>query len=221
MDITSYLLGKNSASGGGGGGSDLDWTALGYTKRPQAIDDGYDYAKQIKDNWVPATSLYNKFQRDYQLTYFPLVDTSTTNDMQYMFYECFSLQETALFDTSNVTKAQNMFNWCHSLTEIPLFDLSNLTHAQYMFGGCYSLKKFPAIKIPNLKYGQSMFTNCKSLSNDSLKNILDICINATQYMQTKTLAYLGFDSTHQPVATIQALPNYQSFIDAGWTIGYE
>lgn len=48
MDIQSYLLGKNSA--GGGDGSDLDWTALGYTDRPQAIDDGYNYAKKYKKN---------------------------------------------------------------------------------------------------------------------------------------------------------------------------
>lgn len=55
MDITSYLLGKQA--GGGGGGSDLDWTAIGYDSTPQAIVDGYNYAKQIKDNWVPATRI--------------------------------------------------------------------------------------------------------------------------------------------------------------------
>ena len=50
MDITSYLLGKNASGGGGGGGSDLDWTALGYTSRPKAIDTGYNYAKEIKED---------------------------------------------------------------------------------------------------------------------------------------------------------------------------
>lgn len=172
MDITSYLLGKNSAGGGGGGGSDLDWTALGYTKRPQAIDEDYAYAKQIKDNWVPATSLSGKFQNDSNLYFMPLVDTSTT------------------------TNFNNMFRDCYWLTTIPILDMSQATSFNYMF------------------------YECSRLSDESLNNILQMAINATSYTGAKYLTQFGFSSSYYPATRIKALPNYQAFIDAGWTIGY-
>ena len=65
-----------------------------------------------------------------------------------------------------------------------------------------------------------MFTGCVKLTDNSLNNILQICINATLYTGTKTLYTLGFRSNKYSVERIQALSNYQAFIDAGWTIGY-
>jgi len=246
MDITSYLLGKNS-SGGGGGGSDLDWTALGFEKRPEAIDDGYNYAKQIKDNWIPADTLYQKFYNDKKLVYMPSVDTSTTISTEGMFYNCYALQETAFLDTKNVNRMNNMFRSCYSLVKVPLFDTSEVTNFSNMFNSCYNLKEVPQFNTSQANNFSSMFTNCNnlttvpqldiskatagsqlgnmfggcySLTNESINNILAMCINATSYTGGKTLSNLGFDSTHQPVATIQALSNYQAFLDAGWTIGY-
>jgi hypothetical protein len=171
MDITSYLLGKNSA-GGGGGGSDLDWTALGYAKRPQAIDEAYNYAKQIKNNWVPATSLSEKFRDYYNLYFMPLVDTSIT------------------------TNFNNMFRNCNQLTTIPVLDLSQATSFNYMFH------------------------ECTHLSDESLNNILQMAINTTSFTGAKYLTQFGFSSTNYPATRIQALPSYQAFLDAGWTIGY-
>ena len=171
MDITSYLLGKNS-SGGGGGGSDLDWTALGYEKRPQAIDEEYAYAKQIKDNWVTATSLNGKFQNDTNLYIMPLVDTSMA------------------------TNFNNMFRNCYQLTSVPILDMSQATSFNYMF------------------------YECTHLSDESLNNILQMAINITSYTGAKYLTQFGFSSSYYPASRIQALPSYQAFLDAGWTIGY-
>lgn len=222
MDITSYLLGKNS-SGGGGGGSDLDWSALGYAKRPQVIDDGYNYAKQIQNTWTPSSDLTSKFAQDYSLIYMPLVDTSETTNMYQMFYNCSTLQSIPLLNTSNVTSMGSMFHGCTALKELQQIDTSKVVLMNSMFNGCYSLTSVPILNTSSVKGTNafsSMFNSCISLSDESLNNILEMCITATQYNGTKTLSRLGFNSTYYPASRIQSLSNYQDFLDAGWTIGY-
>ena len=88
MDIVSYLLGKNS-SGGGGGSSDLDWSALGFSGRPQTINDGYNYAVQIMNNWDATSTMESKFLRDTNLVFMPLVDISKASALNKMFQYLF------------------------------------------------------------------------------------------------------------------------------------
>lgn len=59
------------------------------------------------------------------------------------------------------------------------------------------------------------------LTDASLDNILQMCINATSYTETKTLAELGLSNYRASVSRVEALPHYQDFLNAGWTIGYE
>ena len=240
MDITSYLLGKN-ASGGG----DLNWSAIGYTERPVAIDYGYNYAKTIQQNWTSAIDLTSKFAQNYSLIYMPLVDTSEAIDMTSMFSGCTSLQAIALLDTSNVTTMYNMFLNCYSLATIPLLNTSNVTSMGSAFSNCYNLKEIPQIdtsKVTNISSmfnncynlttvpqldtssakGSNVFTNvfknCNSLSTTSLNNILGMCAGATKYTSTKTLKHMGISSEQATIC--QGLSNYQAFLDAGWTTGY-
>ena len=184
-------------SGGGGGG--LDWSAIGYSGTPQGIVDGYNYAKNIYDNWTPNVNLRDKFNKDVELTIMPLVDTSIATTTYGMFNNCYALITIPLLNTSNVETMRNMFSSCYALNYVPILDTSSLTGTSSM---------------------QSMFSNCWSLTNTSLDNILQMCINATSYTGTKTLAKLGFTSSNYPTSRIQALPHYQDFINAGWTIGY-
>ena len=80
MDIISYLLGKQS-SGGGGGGGELDWSAIGYNSTPEAIVDGYNYAKQIQEEWTPTGS----FSTNAKILICPMVDTSAKIDFSHFF----------------------------------------------------------------------------------------------------------------------------------------
>ena len=216
MDIVSYLLGKQTS----GGGSSHDWSAIGYSDEPSFIKNGYDYAVEIKNDWIPATSLQYKFQNDYNLVFMPYVDTSTTTIMFGTFMGCVCLKEVALLDTSNVTSTNSMFSTCYSLESVPKFNTQNVTDMQSMFSNNYSLTDVPQFNAPKVKYMNNMFNNCRSLSDASLDNILLMCINATSYTGTKTLARLGLTAEYYPTTRIQALPHYQDFIDAGWTIGY-
>lgn len=192
MDITSYLLGKKSSGGGG-----LDWSAIGYSETPQGIIDIYDYSKQIYDNWKNVSDLSSKFQNNSDLIIFPLVDTSNATTMLSMFYNCSSLTYVPLLDTSKVEQMRFMFNGATNLKTIPQFNTSSLTRIS------------------------SAFTGVNKLTDESLDNILKMCININpDYSREKTLSELGFTSFYYPASRIQALPSYNDFINAGWTIGY-
>lgn len=116
--------------------------------------------------------------------------------LNYAFYNCSGLLSVPLLDTSNVLSAQYMFSGCTNLVTIPIFDFSHVTNIR------------------------NMFRYCSSLSDNSLDNILQMCIGATSYASAKTLAFLGLTSTDYPTSRIEALPHYSAFTSAGWTIGY-
>lgn len=219
MDVLSYLLGKESSGGGG-----LDWSAIGYSEEPQSIEDDYNYAKDIYDNWDNTeTNLQEKFQSDTKLRIMPLVDTSKAQSTYKMFRLCSSLANVPLLDLSNVQDGGSMFQNCSSLVSVPLFDTSKFPSFNAVFSGCASLKDVPLFNTSSVRGSsafQNTFTGCPNLTDASLDNILQMCINATLYSSTKTFARLGFTSAEYPTSRIQALPHYQDFIDAGWTIGY-
>ena len=227
-----------NVSGGGG----LDWSAIGYSSTPQALVNKYNYSKEIQDNWVPNQNLNNKFQNKADLVYMPLVDTSIATQMNYMFSSCSTLESIPLLDTSNVTTMMSMFQNCYRLEIIPLLDTSNVTKMnaifsscsklQYipllntsnvtnmsnMFSSCYMLETVPLLNTSNVTSMISMFTSCNKLSNESLNNILQMCINAVKMSSNKTLKSIGLTSAQ--ATTCQGLSNYQAFLDAGWTTGY-
>lgn len=261
MDITSYLLGKNSSGGGGeptlqdksititengttsvvadtgydglnqveiitnvSGGGDLDWSVLGYSGTPQSLTDDYNYSKNIYNNWDNTQiDLMGKFSNDANLVYFPLVDTSNATNMQSTFSDCKNLKTVPLLNTSNVTTMYLTFSNCGNLKTVPLLNTSNVTTMRSMFQGCSVLEDIPILDTSSLSGSsavQNMVNSCPNLTDTSLDNILQMCINATSYSGIKTLARIGCNTTNQPASRIQALPHYQDFINAGWTIGY-
>ena len=220
-----------------------DWSQIGYEDTPQSIIDDFNYSREIQDNWDSTqTNLSNKFSSNTILKYMPLVDTSNATSMSGMFRSCSKLEVMPLLNTSSVTNMQSMFSNCTSLVTIPLIDVSNVESMFGMFQSCANLISIPQLDTRNvtsmfvafqnctklrdvpilntskLTTIDSAFINCSSLSNDSLNNIMQMCIGATSYKGTKTLKYLGLSSTQ--ATTCQSLSNYQAFLDAGWTTGY-
>lgn len=204
-------------SGGGG----LDWSVIGYDSIPQSIINDYNYSKNIYDNWdATQQDLSSKFQSNNNLVYMPLVDTSNATTVNNMFYECTNLTSIPLLNFSNVTSGNYLFYNCSKLEAIPQFNTTNFATMGDMFRLCINLKTVPVLNTSNLTNANSMrrmFTNCTSLSDESLNNILAMCINATSYVGTKTLAQLGITATTL-IDKVPTLSNYQAFINAGWTI---
>lgn len=223
MDITSYLLGKN-ASGGGGGGAEEYFvspvprysnTITKITKKLPALD--------LTE--VPAFSFSGA---DHLEEIEGITGTSNRTSCNGMFYECQRLKSIPAFDTSTVTNMNAMFQNCLTITTIPAFDTSNVTNMGAMFECDYvegqyggGLTDVPVLNTSKVTNFNSMFYGRKLLNNQSLDNILQMCINATSFTGTKNLVTLGiYSNSGYSVATIQSLPHYQDFINAGWTIGF-
>ena len=222
-DGLSNVSVTTNVSGGGG----LDWSAIGYSEEPESVKEDYNYAKNIYDNWdATQTNLQGKFASDNFLTYMPLVDTSNATTMQTMFSGCNNLEEIPTLNTSNVNTMYQMCLNCPKLVRIPLLDTSNVTTMRGMLQGCSKLEHVPIFDtsaVSGVSGFQDVFKSDFQLTDESLDNILQMCINATSYTSTiyKTLSRLGItETTVYPASRIQALPHYQDFIDAGWTIGY-
>lgn len=167
------------------------------------------------------TNMAHAFSNCSNLTTIPQFDTSKVIYMSNMFSNCTNLTTVLQFDTSNVTSMNDMFSNCSNLTTVPQFNTSKVDNMDRMFHGCSALTTVPQFDTSKVTNIYNMFGNCTKLSDESLNNILAMCINMTSYTGTKTLKQLGIaNTTIYPVARIQALSNYQAFIDAGWTIGY-
>ncbi|MBO7695279.1 MAG: BspA family leucine-rich repeat surface protein [Methanobrevibacter sp.] len=196
MDLFSYLLGKKSSSSGGGGGGGLNWSQIGYNDAPQSIINGYNYAKNIYDNWdATQTNLSSKYYQDYLIEYFPLVDTSkvtnvtsmfsgcsklsyvpaltlSVSSFQELFYNCYALDyvDTSNWNTSNTTNFYRLFANCRGLTEIDMSNINapNLTDIRQMFDGCTNLKKLDIRKFE--------FSNSITMTMNVFRNIPTDCL---------------------------------------------
>lgn len=148
----------------------------------------------------------------------PALDTSNIRNMNNTFYGCSALAEVPLLNTSNVTTMNSTFKGCSLLTSVPLFITSNVTSMSNIFKNCTSLVDVPVFDTSALINMTNMFSSCPNLSNNSLNNILTMCINAAKITSNKTLKYIGL--TEEQANICKTLSNYSAFIAAGWTTGY-
>lgn len=205
------------------GGSDIDWSAIGYSEEPKSIKEDYNYAKNIYDNWdATQTSYRGMFKDNTTLRIAPLVDTTNGRNFSEMFRGCLSLAEVPALNCSNADNCSSMFQNCSNLETV--YITRARMNAYKMFAYCTNLKNVYLVNVLGVRAASTLentFQGCLNLTDESLDNILQICINATSYLGTKTLAYLGItDTTIYPTSRIEALPHYQNFVNAGWTIGY-
>jgi hypothetical protein len=221
MDIISYLLGKNS--GGGGGGSTSKYFQPTITAGSSSNAAPTAVLSMVKT--IPENTIVEGYSLSYSFKYYqgetiPLLDTSNVTDMSYMFRYANNLRTIPLLDTSRVTTMASMFQNCSNLIEIPLLNTAEVIYMGTMFNGCTRLETIPILNTSKATTIGNMFVGCGSLTDNSLDNILQMCINAISYTGAKTLAVVGLTSTYYSAERIQALPHYQDFINAGWTIGY-
>ena len=204
-----------------GGGYPPDWSEIGYEDTPASIINDFNYAKEIQENWDNSiTSMNNKYLSNINLKIFPLVDTSNVITMNNTFSGS-ELTDISLINTSNVTSMNNTFRSCKNLISFPIINTSKVADFGTCFAGCKLLKNFPVLDTSSVTgYGfRNTFSTCDSLSNESLNNILRMCINTKNvYSNLRTLSSVGLTSEQATIC--QELSNYQAFLDAGWTTGY-
>ena len=169
-------------------------------------------------NTSNATNMNYMFHGCSNLTTIPELDTSNATDMMQIFGDCSSLTTIPKLNTSKVTDMTSMFYGCINLTTIPLLDTSSVTNMNFMFYDCTNLTTIPELNTSKVTNMSNMFAGCTSLSDDSLNIIMQMCINATSYTDTKTLHYIGL--TSEQANKCKTLSNYSAFTSAGWTTGY-
>ena len=152
----------NIPSGGGG----IDWSQIGYSAEPQAITDGFNYAKTIYDNWNSSqTDLSNKFKNDKNLTFMPLVDTSNSTNISGIFQYCTALTTVPPLNTQNVQYFGQAFYSCTMLKTIPALNTSNALTINALFLDCTKLTTVPQLDFSKASNIASLFNNCGNLTN--------------------------------------------------------
>lgn len=220
MDITSYLLGKNASGGGGSEKYFVD--TVNATNASYVVK---SLLKEIPEITLASnlTTLSSAFQYCTELvTAPPITNMEQVTDTSNMFEYCSKLINVPNYNTTNVTSMSYMFDGCSLLETAPQFDTSKTTSTTSMFSNCAELKNVPQYNFENATALTNMFRNCLKLTDESLNNVLASCITVTnKYTDTKTLKRIGINNySAYPTSRIQALPHYQDFISAGWSIGY-
>lgn len=220
------LLPKNIISGitilGVPGNSDFALKVDASVSNQTGIQNYIIEANEVDLTDITTPSLSNLFSSCPKLKKVSFKSGNNITNMSNMFLLCTVLEEIDFsnVDTSNVTNMSEMFRMCQKLTSIPQIDTSKVTNMYNMFYACASLMNLPLLDTSKVTNWEYAFYYCAALTNESLNNILQMCVNATSYTGTKTLAYLGFNSSWCSASKIQGLSNYQAFLNAGWTIGY-
>lgn len=126
--------------------------------------------------------------------------------------------ETSELDFTGITNLSSGFSSCTNLKKVNLTGTNSVTNLYSLFYFCSNLEDVNEFDTSSVTNFNRTFTGCDKLTNQSLNNILQMCINATNYSGTKTLAQLGLSSTQ--ATTCQGLSNWDAFVAAGWTSGY-
>lgn len=124
-------------------------------------------------------------------------------------------------DLSQTTNMNYAFAYCSNITEIPLLDFSHITSISNMFESCTNLTTIPVLDFSSITSAENIYKFCPNFTDETLDNIL-VSLTMTNLPLTfyRKLSQQGFTSDNYPASRIQALPHYQAFINAGWSIGY-
>ena len=150
----------------------------------------------------------------------PNYDTINVIDMSNMFAACFNVVTIPNYNTSNVINMCDMFAQSQNLTTIPNFDTSNVTGMSGMFSSCYNITDVPQLNTSKVTDMSYMFAVCNNLSNESIQNIINMCLNSNITTSTyknlnntnqySPLAYSKFDSSYY-------MNRWTDLSNAGWS----
>ena len=151
----------------------------------------------------------------------PVVDLTGFTVCQSFFNNCYSLETVPYIDTSNCTSFERMFSECLKIKSIPQFNTSKMTNMKYFCNGCVQLENVPILdtsKVTGINMTNA-FSVCPNLTNESLNNILYMCIHSgVKPSNSKTLQFVGLSQSQ--ANTCATLSNWDAFVAAGWTTGY-
>ena len=214
-----------------GGGTGLDWSEIGYDEQPQSLTDGFNYAKQIYDNWNMSDTI--NYFGDGNLIYFPMVDTVFVTSLDNSFSYCSALQELPLINTSNVNSMNNAFSNCSSLKSIPLLDTSNVTNFNQAFAYCKNLQEIPELNTSNATQTYAMFSDCTALVTiplidtskvENMNNMFSNCyalevipeLNTSNATTVDSMFSMCYKLNNLPLLDFTNVTNAPNFLGYNW-----
>ena len=125
-----------------------------------------------------------------------------------------------IFNFSNFTNMYYMFDSCGTITFIPNFDTSNVTNMANICKGAVNLINVPEYNTSNVTDLRQAFVQCNLLSNDSIQNIVNMCINSN--ITTATYKNLSNINSNSPLYQTRFNSSYYSnrlsdLLTAGWS----
>lgn len=203
-----------SIPAGGGGADEYFATTNDYRDVKSLI-------KKVPDLTLTNSNLSSYFSGCGKIEEIGNITATNCTNASYLFFNCSTLANVGTITLGNTTNFTCMFQYCSYLVSAPELDTSLGTGFTNMFYGCGRLQNVPIYDFSSATTITNLFGDLSTyLTDTSLDNILQTLTSATSFTGTKTLASIGFDNWKYRASRIQALPHYQDFLDAGWTIGY-
>lgn len=234
-----------------GGGGVPDWSQIGYEDVPESIIEGFNYAKNIYDNWDSSiTSMSNKYNGNVNIVFFPNVDTKNVKQFSNTFNNCSSLLYVDTLNASNATSMYNIFGGCKSLLNVkkiitssklkqfnnafsqnvnlrsvPLFDTSKVYNIGLAFSGCTSLKNIPIFDFSNIGSweGQSFYEGAYTgCTSLTEESLHNIIISFSRNTKISNIKTLRILGLTSAQSEIcTTFTEWQTMSQNGWTTGYE
>ena len=155
------------------------------------------------------------------ITEIDVLDCSSATTLKSAFENNSSIKSINRVIAPNATIATTMFNKCFNLVTAPEIDTSNFTAMNGMFTQCSKMVNVPVYDWSNVTTLWNIFLNCVALSDESLNNILAMCLTVTDKYTDgngeKTLKNIGLSSAQ--MGRCMKLSNWQAVLNAGWKRG--
>lgn len=138
----------------------------------------------------------NMFSNCTNLINIPALIINNCFSSQNMFTNCFKLKDIDMV-VNIVNSGNNMFNNCRNLINAPIFNAINYYSAQ-MFNGCVNLVNVPYYNLYNARNIIKMFEKCNNLSDDSIQNIINMCLSTNRNRISSLMANLAVNNMYSP-----------------------
>jgi len=183
---------------------------------------GYKNLKSVVGLNAPkCNSIGYVFNDCSSLEVMPIMNIAPNCSASYAFQNCYNLVDISNWANISPNNTTYTFRNCYNITSYPICNHDYDDRCYGMFYGCRSLVDVPFFNTA-LIYGdgmKDMFFGCQSLSDESLNNILAMCVNAVKISSSnRTLKYIGL--TQEQATRCTTLSNYATFTAAGLTTGY-
>ena len=155
----------------------LDFSVIGYDETPDYLQDGMNYAIEVKNNWKAGqhNNMFQKYANNKNLVFYPKFN-GVIYSLEKTFMDCVMLQaaDLDLFDTSTMKNMSGVFQRCESLVhaKVNKLNTSAVTNMEKMFSYCESLttldlSNFDTSNVTNMDY---MFQRCSGLTSLNVSN---------------------------------------------------